>query len=98
MNTTLVPGNAATPDSRIATARPRARYRHLTWRVVLHVVLYGGAVIFLIPLFWMLSTGLKTLQETYAYPPTLWPSVAQWQNFNPCLRPFRRLSQSRRVR
>ena len=81
MNTTLVPGNAATPDSRIATARARARYRHLTWRVVLHVVLYGGAVIFLIPLFWMLSTGLKTLRETYAYPPTLWPSVAQWQNF-----------------
>ena len=48
---------------------------------MLHVVLYGGAVIFLIPLVWMLLTALKTLQENYAYPPILLPKVAQWQNF-----------------
>ncbi len=81
MNTTPVLGNATTPEARIATARLRARFSHLAWRVILHVVLFGGAVIFLIPLFWMLSSALKTVQENYAYPPTLWPHIAQWQNF-----------------
>jgi multiple sugar transport system permease protein len=82
MSTTLVPGDAAAPESTIAAPRPRAaRYSDVAWRVVLHVVLYAGAVIFFIPLYWMLSTALKTLQETYAYPPLLWPHIPQWQNF-----------------
>jgi multiple sugar transport system permease protein len=81
MNTTAVPGSATAPDSTIATPRRRIQFGRLTWRVILHVVLYAGAAIFLIPLFWMLSTSLKTLQETYADPPLLWPHVPQLQNF-----------------
>ena len=50
-------------------------------RLVLYVVLYGGALVFLLPLAWMLLTALKTLPENYTFPPALLPKTAQWQNF-----------------
>lgn len=81
MNTTAGNGSAAAPDSTIATARRGVQFGRLTGRVTLHLVLYVGAAIFIIPLLWMLSTSLKTLQETYAYPPLLWPHIPQWLNF-----------------
>jgi multiple sugar transport system permease protein len=63
----------------VATTRTRPGYR--LWRLILHIALYGGAAIFLLPLAWMVLTALKTLSENYSYPPTLLPRVAQWQNF-----------------
>ena len=36
---------------------------------------------FLLPLYWMLATALKTDQELAVFPPTLWPQNPQWQNF-----------------
>ncbi|MCI8566463.1 MAG: carbohydrate ABC transporter permease [Lachnospiraceae bacterium] len=33
------------------------------------------------PFFWMISTAFKTLQETLAFPPTLFPSGLEWDNF-----------------
>ncbi len=82
MGVTIVPSNVVTPEPRISPARPRAsRPGRLVWRVILYILLYGGAVVFLVPLAWMLLTAIKTLQETYAFPPILLPHVAQWQNF-----------------
>jgi multiple sugar transport system permease protein len=80
MSTMGASGSAAASNA--PTVKPGARrYGHQARRVILHVVLYVGAVVFLIPLFWMLSTALKTLQENYTFPPTLLPKVAQWGNF-----------------
>jgi ABC-type glycerol-3-phosphate transport system permease component len=59
----------------------RVKIRYLTGRVIVHLVLYVGALIFLIPLAWMLLTALKTMPENYTFPPILLPKVAQWQNF-----------------
>ena len=38
-------------------------------------------LVFFFPFFWMASSSLKTLAETMQFPPTLFPSQAQWQNY-----------------
>ncbi len=81
MSATLVPGGAATTNPSRPLAAPRARPGYRLGRIILYIVLYGAALIFLVPLAWMLLTALKTLPENYSYPPTLLPQVAQWQNF-----------------
>ncbi|MCQ2454259.1 MAG: carbohydrate ABC transporter permease [Clostridia bacterium] len=37
--------------------------------------------VFLFPFYWMIISGMKTLQETIQFPPTLWPREIQWQNY-----------------
>jgi multiple sugar transport system permease protein len=39
------------------------------------------AVAYVFPLFWMLSTALKSDSEVFLVPPSLFPAVPQWQNF-----------------
>ncbi len=82
MGSVGMPGNLELSNIPLATTQARSRrYGRLARRAVLHVVLYVGAAIFLIPLAWMLLTALKTLQENYTFPPSILPKVAQWQNF-----------------
>jgi multiple sugar transport system permease protein len=52
-----------------------------TVRLVRHGVLGVIGVFFVLPLFWMLSTALKTDQEVLAYPPIWIPRVWMWSNF-----------------
>ncbi len=40
-----------------------------------------GALVFLFPFFWMLSTSLKEASDVLAYPPALVPSQPRFQNF-----------------
>jgi multiple sugar transport system permease protein len=46
-----------------------------------HLTLTVLSLILLIPLYWMVTTALKGLQEALASPPTLWPQVVQLGNF-----------------
>jgi multiple sugar transport system permease protein len=39
----------------------------------------GLAYVF--PLFWTVSTALKTDVEIFMFPPIWWPAIPQWQNF-----------------
>lgn len=60
------------------------------WRWVRKYTGYGGlyffmtllALIFMIPLLWMLSTSLKGRTEIFAWPPQWLPADPQWQNFS----------------
>jgi multiple sugar transport system permease protein len=81
MGVTVAPIDRSAGPSLARTAR-RVRLREKAERIGLYIVLYGGAVVFLVPLAWMLLTALKTLPENYTFPPTLLPRVAQWQNFH----------------
>lgn len=36
---------------------------------------------YLFPFYWMLVTALKTDQQIFQWPPLLWPTTPQWQNF-----------------
>lgn len=52
------------------------------------IVLIAGAIIFVFPFLWMLSTSLKTPQEIIATP-TVWiPAVPQWHNYVEALNYF----------
>ena len=57
----------------------------LTVRIVLAVLV---TVIMVFPLFWMLSTALKTEQEVMSSKLVFWPHVIQWDNF---AYPFRKV-------
>ncbi len=49
--------------------------------VMVYVLLALGAFVFLMPLFWMISTSLKTQPEVYVFPPKFFPDTFRWQNF-----------------
>lgn len=42
----------------------------------------------LFPFLWMVSTSLKTNQEIFRWPPSLFPEVAQWPNYVRAVRAF----------
>jgi multiple sugar transport system permease protein len=81
MSATLVPNTTLPVGLALPANAWRPRPSYIAGRILLHVLLYGGAAIFLVPLGWMILTSLKTLPENYTYPPTLLPRVAQWQNY-----------------
>ncbi|HRA68505.1 MAG: carbohydrate ABC transporter permease [Caldilinea sp.] len=71
-------------SSRKVTTAPW--YQRHTSRQVLHALLvYGlvlpGAVLFTIPLLWMLSTALKEPKQIFIFPPEWIPNPAHWENF-----------------
>jgi multiple sugar transport system permease protein len=47
-----------------------------------YTVLSLIALIFMIPLYWMFSTALKSPEQTFAIPPKWVPNPAQWNNFH----------------
>jgi len=60
-------------------------------RVAIYTLLILGAFMALFPLYWMLSTSLKLLPETRAYPPIFFP-LPHWENYPQALtfQPFAR--------
>ncbi|MFN8485978.1 MAG: carbohydrate ABC transporter permease [Caldilineaceae bacterium] len=73
-----VAGVAATKqNTRIVTMRQRRLFEV----TVSYLILLAGAGILLIPLFWMVSTSLKPLNEVYVYPIIWIPSKIVWQNY-----------------
>ena len=56
--------------------------RHIPRRVVLIVVLLFFAVVFAMPLLWMIGASLKPENEVLQSPPTFLPSEFQWGNYS----------------
>lgn len=52
-----------------------------TSAVLSRVVLIALSLLFLIPLYWMVISALKSNEELAQFPPTLWPQDPQWSNF-----------------
>src|SRR5579884_1166811 len=50
-------------------------------RVGLHAVVIAGAIIFMLPFLFALTSSLKTPQEIRIFPPSIVPAVPQWQNY-----------------
>jgi len=82
--------NVATPTYNTAGKARAARtvnwwrrrsVRQATNRVIATIIIILGAILVLFPIAWMLSTSLKTTDQTSAIP-TIWiPPTPQWQNF-----------------
>ncbi|HPE93684.1 MAG: carbohydrate ABC transporter permease [Sphaerochaeta sp.] len=57
------------------------RRRQITTSVVTHSFMILLSVIFLLPIFWMFSTAIKSRWDIFLWPPVLFPEVPQWVNF-----------------
>ncbi|MBO0783144.1 MAG: carbohydrate ABC transporter permease [Ktedonobacteraceae bacterium] len=68
----------AYPVRNTSAGGKRRRFALTSLLVVVMVLL---ALVFLLPLFWLLSTALKTSIEIGAFPPLWWPARPQWINF-----------------
>jgi multiple sugar transport system permease protein len=68
-----------------ASARRRAlsgaRVQRLVGRVVLYAVVTVLAAMFALPLFWTVTTALKTVQELFVFPPRFMPESPRFDNF-----------------
>lgn len=57
------------------------RPKQTLYLIVIYAFLIVGAIIFLLPLFWLITTALKENSEVYVFPPTFIPKTFRWQNF-----------------
>jgi ABC-type glycerol-3-phosphate transport system permease component len=53
-----------------------------------YLVLTLIALIFMIPLFWMISTSLKSRWDIFAWPPKWIPDVLHWENYGEAFRKY----------
>ena len=70
---------SATPMVRGRSWRP-IMMRYLE-KAVIYFLLLSGAVLLMVPLWWMLTTSVKHPKEVFAFPPTFLPTVYQWSNY-----------------
>jgi len=57
------------------------RNRERMRKTLIFILLIVGSASFLMPLWWMLQTSLKSLEEIVQYPPTWWPEKFVWSNY-----------------
>mgnify|MGYP001398965190 CR=1 FL=1 len=50
-------------------------------RLLLHAIIWLGAVMMVLPFLWMLSTSLKSQGEAMVYPPQWIPNPIHWSNY-----------------
>ncbi len=69
-----------TTGSQPKQVQHRLATRTLREKVVPRIFLLAMTILFLIPLYWMAITALKTPAELTSIPPTIWPRSFRWQN------------------
>ena len=67
--------------ARAAAARRRRLMRATVGRGMILSVAVLGALIIMMPVLWMISTSLKTLQQTLVFPPQWIPTALHWENY-----------------
>lgn len=63
--------------NRRADGTKRSWYSTLTARIVMIIL----SILFLMPLYWMIVSALKSNEELAKFPPTLWPHAPEFSNF-----------------
>jgi len=48
---------------------------------LIYALLFAGAVLMLLPFWWMLVTSVRLPEEVYSFPPDFWPQVWHWENY-----------------
>jgi len=63
--------------------QPFLSYRTRQWlgHGIAYVVMTAIALVFMIPLLWMISTSLKARWEIFAWPPQWIPETIHWENY-----------------
>jgi len=63
------------------TIQLRKIFKTLFEKISVMLILVVGIIFFGFPLFWMISTSLKTTSQLNLYPPLFWPKPAMWKNY-----------------
>lgn len=68
------------------TGRPQftltARQANIIEKSLGYLTLIIVAILFILPLYWMASTAVKSPEQTFAIPPQWVPDPVEWQNFS----------------
>lgn len=67
--------------------KSRKRQQKLN-RLVTYILLLGVSVVLLAPLFWMVFTSLKPMEEVVKLPPSFFPETLQWSNYTETIESF----------
>lgn len=67
--------------------KSRKRQQNLN-RLVTYILLLGVSVVLLAPLFWMVFTSLKPMEEVVKLPPSFFPETLQWSNYTETIESF----------
>lgn len=57
------------------------RYQHLVFNIIMYVLCTAGAILFILPFIWMISTSLKDSTAVFTFPPKWIPQPIQWSNY-----------------
>lgn len=60
--------------------KSKKRQEQIT-KIILYILLITISIILLAPLWWMVSTSLKPMEEVVQYPPRFIPETWQWSNY-----------------
>jgi len=77
---TLLPIRAARTRTAPTTRTP-LRGRRFARRLIIYLLLVLGSAVFLLPLFWALSSSLKPDYQVLDFPPRWIPDPIRWQNY-----------------
>ena len=75
----------APPGGSGSNWRERKRRREAVQRAATILVLSLGAILFVLPFLWMVSTSLKVPSEVQKFPPVWIPRPPQWSNYGVAL-------------
>ncbi|MHA1834455.1 MAG: carbohydrate ABC transporter permease [Candidatus Baldrarchaeia archaeon] len=53
----------------------------IMWKTFLYLLITAGAIVFILPFIWMVSTSLKPASEIFVFPPKWIPSSPKFQNY-----------------
>ncbi len=56
-------------------------FRNFRWKTILILIVIPGAILFLFPFFWMVSTSLKDPKMVFLMPPQWIPNPVHWDNY-----------------
>ncbi|PZE22816.1 carbohydrate ABC transporter permease [Paenibacillus xerothermodurans] len=77
-------GTEQTVERRAAAAVPwyrRRKAKALVGRTILTMLLAAGAFVVLLPLGWMVSISLKSMEDIMRFPPAFFPDTLHWRNY-----------------
>ncbi|MFP4978857.1 carbohydrate ABC transporter permease [Paenibacillus sp. CN-4] len=68
-------------DTEAEPARRGSKRKFTLRQLIVFILLTAGSILFLLPLWWMISTSLKSMQEISQYPPTFVPNTFHFDNY-----------------
>lgn len=57
-------------------------------KIIIYILLFAVSIILLAPLFWMVFTSLKPMEEVVQFPPSFFPETIQWSNYAETIEAF----------